>query len=383
MLDGVRLLDLSPLLPGEFATGLLTQLGAEVIMVEHPDGGVWSRQYPSAFEMHNHSKKSVAIDLADERGRDAFLDLAATADVVVEAFRPGVVERLGVDYESVAERNPEVVYCSISSYGRDTGLADHPGHDINFYARAGLLHPGRDDGPSPPPGVLSVDVGTAAFVALSIVTALHGDGEYVDLSMQDVAVNMASPNLAEAFGTSAPERSASLTTGGHPCYAIYRCADDEYLSVGAYEPHFWERLCDCVGVPEYADDQWADGETKSAIMAELESRFAERPRDEWLEVLAAADVPAGPVNRLDEVPEDDVVQERGVVQAVPSEPDRDGRTVTFPALFEDHDVSVLAPPGYGQHSVELLRDVGYDDSTIDGLVADDVLAGIPDEHGAE
>lgn len=375
MLDGIRILDLSALLPGEFATGLLAQLGAEVVMVEHPDGGSWSREYPSAFEMHNHSKKSVAIDLEAGDGRAVFLDLVEAADVVVEGFRPGVAERLGVGYESVAERNPGIVYCSLSSYGTESRLASHPGHDLNFYGRAGLFHPEERAGRPTPPGALAVDVSTAAFVALSVVTALHGEGTYVDLSMQDVAVNLASPNLSECLGVSAPERSNSLTTSGYPCYATYRCADGTYLSVGAYEPHFWEHLCEEMGIPEHTDDQWAEGETRAIVTEKLSSRFETRPRAEWLETLRQADVPVAPVNSPDEVLEEGVVRDRDLVREVPGGRSENSRAVTFPALFADHEISVMAPPGFGQHSRELLLEAGYDPGRVDDLFEADVLAG--------
>jgi crotonobetainyl-CoA:carnitine CoA-transferase CaiB-like acyl-CoA transferase len=352
-------------------------------MIEHPDGGSWSREYPSAFEMHNHSKKSVAIDLETSDGRAVFLDLAEEADVVVEGFRPGVAERLGVGYESVSERNPEAVYCSLSSYGTEGRLASHPGHDLNFYGRAGLLHPEEREGRPTPPGALAVDVSTAVFVALSVVTALHGDGTYVDLSMQDVAVNLASPNLSECLGVSAPERSSSLTTSGYPCYATYRCADGAYLSVGAYEQHFWEHLCEELSITEHAGDQWAEGETRAVVTEKLSSRFEARPRAEWLETLRQADVPVAPVNSPGEVLDEEVIRDRDLVRDVPGGRGEDSRAVTFPALFADHEISVLAPPGFGQHSRELLLESGYEPERVDDLFEAEVLAGGASPWGAE
>lgn len=370
MLNDVRILDLSHLLPGQYATALLAQLGADVVMIERP-GGHKSRDYPTSYTMYNHSKRSVVLDLKDDDGREAFLALAADADVVVEQFRPGVVSRLGIDHDAVSAVNPNVVYCSISGYGQDGPRAADVGHDLNYISLAGILdQTGERDGPPVPPGVPIADLSSSVFAALSMAAALRRDGgEYVDVSMADAAVNMASNNLAEFFGRGyAPARGERLINGGYPYYSVYECADGEYVSLGAVEPHFWEAFCDRVDRPEWIDRQHARGEEREELSSAVAELFRTRPAEEWVVDLDSTVVPISIVQSLDEVPEDDHVQHRNLVRDVQYDSaDKNTKTVGYPASFGEYKSTVERAPDYGEHTRELLTAAGYDDETVTSL----------------
>ena len=377
MLDGLRILDLSHLLPGQYATALLAQLGAEVTLIEQPDATGHVRQFRTSFAAYNHSKQSVSLDLKRDEGREAFLSLVTEADAIVQQFRPGVVERLGVDYNTVQEVNPEVVYCSISGYGSDGPRADHAGHDLNYVGVAGALDVApTDDGVPFHLPIPVADVATSMFAALSIAAALHSEGgEHIDLSMTDVAVNAMLPNLAEMFGRGHPVGWGDTPLlGGYPAYATYECADGRPLTVGCVEPHFWERLCEYLDLSEYADEQWPrKDERRREQFAAFRARFRELPREEWLEYLDPAEVPVAPANDLAEVPDDKQLTHRKVFREVNTPHGDPSQVVTYPARFHSHNVAPNDPPAQGEHTRECLRATGYDDSEIDSLAKEGII----------
>lgn len=371
MLDDVRVLDLSHLLPGQFATAMLAQLGAEVVTVEPPDDGDYLRQYPASYAAYNHTKRSVALDLKREEGRAAFLSLAEKADVVVEEFRPGVASRLGVDYEPVSDVNPSIVYCSVSGHGQDSPRADHVGHDLNYVGLTGMLDvaPKRDGVPLYPP-VIVADMATAIFAAFSISAALHGDeGEHIDLSMTDAAVNTMSVHYAEYAGRGESFGwGDSSMLGGYPANAVYECADGEFLTVGAIEPHFWRALCETLDLTAHVEEQWPREESEREHLFDVfRARFRERTRDEWLDRFDQTEVPVAPVNRLEEVFEDEELTDREVIRSV-QQGDAEFPATTIPARFENHDVDLRSPPDLGEDTRPLLEDAGFSDAEIDTIV---------------
>lgn len=372
MFDDVRVLDLSHLLPGQFATALLAQLGADVVTVEPADQGDYLRQYPASYAAFNHSKRSVAIDLKDDDGLAAFRSLAEKADVVVEEFRPGVATKLGVDYDATREVNPEIVYCSISGHGQDGPRADHVGHDLNYVGIAGILDvaPKRDGIPLYPP-VLVADMSTAMFAALSIGAAVYGEGgEYIDVAMTDAAVNTMSVHLAEAAGRgSSIGWGDTAMLGGYPANHVYKCADDEFLTVGAIEPHFWKELCQKLELGVFLEEQWAgDPQRREEIFAAFRERFRERTRAGWLATFDQTAVPVEPVNSIEELASDEQLSHRGAIRDVEFD-GSDYPITSFPARFDRHTVSHDSPPGHGEHTREVLQDAGFDPSDIDSLAA--------------
>ncbi|MDE2764603.1 MAG: CaiB/BaiF CoA-transferase family protein [Gemmatimonadota bacterium] len=365
-LEGVRVLDLSRLLPGPFLTMILADLGADVVKVEEPLRGDYMRDFPprgdgasGRYLSVNRNKRSVTMDLKDAGERERFLGMAARADVVVESFRPGVVDRLGVGWAALSDRNERIILCSISGYGQTGPYRDRAGHDINYLALAGVLGmSGRD--PSGPPELAGVQIadlgGGAMWGAIAILTALidrdrTGRGEHLDISMTEGALAM----LAGEFGIvhaepAPPTRGTGLLNGGAARYGVYETRDGKYLSVGALEPQFLNRLAGAAGLelrPGAEDD------------AELRSRLtrviATRTRDEWARALAGHDCCCEPVLELDEVPEHALHRERGVFFEAADEDAPGTLQVRTPLGMP---AGRRRAPKLGEHNEEVFREYG-------------------------
>jgi len=303
VLDGVRVLDLSIWRPGPYATQLLSELGAEVIKVE-PPGGDPMRIYGGLFDALHADKRSVALDLKSPADRDRARALAAGADVVVEGYRPGVADRLGMGYEDVRGVNPAVIYCSISGLGQDGPLADVPGHDLDYVAWSGALAP--DGGPPVVPAVPVADLAGGMAAALAVCAALvnrirTGRGERVDVAMAGVLATwtggVAPEVTSDATGEGHGGRDGDGVTRGVPGYGTFATADRGYVALGVLtEDHFWDALCGTLGLRELVGLDFA---TRSGRLDELQARLAgaiaAQPRDEVVERLLAAGVPAAPV----------------------------------------------------------------------------------------
>ncbi len=386
-LAGLRVLDLSRLLPGGYCTLVLADLGADVLKVEEPGKGDyirWMPPYTASGEsgMHlalNRGKRSITLDLKKDEAKQVFRDLAARADVVVESFRPGVMDRLGVGYESLRASNPGLVYAAISGYGSTGPYVDRAGHDINYLAQAGALsfsgHP--DTGPWQP-GLQIGDLGGGGLPAVvAILVALRvrdatGEGQLCDISMTDGIMSWLTLH-AGAFGANGepPRPGAEKLNGGLACYSVYRCADGGHLAVGALEPQFFAALTTALGVPELAAQQ-IDPARQDDLRARLQEIFGSRSRDEWVAELAGVDACVTPVLDLAEAYADPLVAARGTV--VPQrQPDGSDfpqvgvlpRLSTTPgrvgppasALGADTDV-VLAELGRSPEEIAALRAAG-------------------------
>jgi crotonobetainyl-CoA:carnitine CoA-transferase CaiB-like acyl-CoA transferase len=342
-LAGIRVLDLTRLLPGGFCTLLLADFGADVIKVEDMGAGDYARADPPSFAALNRGKRSIQVDLKSDAGRAAFLRLARDADVVVESFRPGVMDRLGVGWEVLREVNPTLVYCAITGYGQDGPLRDRAGHDLNYLARTGVLalseHPVQSS-------VQIADVaGGALMAAFGILAALRtGKGQFVDISMADGALSLLAMPAAQLLAGGPVPRRGELVLGGRLlCYRPYRCADG-WVSVGALEPTFWAAFCRGVGRPDLIEHQFdAPG---SEAHAAVEAICASRTRAEWDAFNAEHDCCVEPVLELDEALAD--AQARGMVAgSVLGNPIRLSETPADPFRGP--------PPGLGEHTDELLR----------------------------
>src|SRR5512140_1266517 len=294
-LTGLRILDLSRLLPGPFATLVLADLGADVVKIEDPRGGDPMRSLaPFAGEGHdsaaflsvNRNKRSLALDLKAPAGRDAFLRLCDGADAVVESFRPGVLARQGLGWEVLHARNPRLVLCSITGHGQTGPRAGSAGHDLDYLALAGVLAlSGPPEAPLPP-AVQVADLAGGAWPAVAgILAALlgrgaGGEGVHVDVSMTEGALALLAPHLAAAAARGRPlARGREPLLGGTACYAVYRTQDERFVALAALEPRFFAGFCAAVGRPELAERQWeAEG---AGPRAELESLFASRTFQSW------------------------------------------------------------------------------------------------------
>jgi len=337
-LDGVAVLELANYLPGPYATQVLADLGADVVKVERPDGGDMARGVgeagPDVFDAVNRGKRSVALDLTDDGDRATFLELAAGADVVLESFRPGVVDRLGVGYDAVAGRNPDVVYCSLTGFGATGPNAQRAGHDLDYVALAGLLDATRaePDGRPAIPGLPVADVAGGLYAALSVLGALvtrelgNGGGEHLDVAMTDAVVAMQATAAPGALtGGEYRAREAALT-GGLPCYDVYETADGEYVALAALEPAFWAAFCEAVDRPDLVDAHLSgDREERAALRGELRELFAGRDRAAWLDTFEGVDATVAPVLTVREAAESPQVRERGLVADGPA-----GERVAFP-----------------------------------------------------
>jgi crotonobetainyl-CoA:carnitine CoA-transferase CaiB-like acyl-CoA transferase len=389
---GVRMLDLSRLLPGPYCSLMFADLGAEVIKVEEPGRGDYARRTPpfwgeseigATFLLLNRNKRSVSIDLKTDAGKAIFRRLARTADVLLESFRPGVMDRLGLGWETLRADNPGLVYCAISGYGQDGPYRNLVGHDVNYMGYAGALSvTGPREGPPLTPGVQVADLGGGALMAaFAIAAALHhrresGAGQFVDVSMTDGVVSWLIPHLAAFFATGrVPERARERLNGGWPSYGVYETADGGHLTLGALEPQFWANFCGLAGREDLRPLQHAEGAARDDLEATLRALFRTRTRAEWVELLHRADVCAGPVLSLDEVVGDPQLRQRGLFGDVEHPTLGPVRQVAFPVRMSGTPARIETPaPELGQHTDEVLRDLGYDAAAISGFRRDGVVA---------
>jgi alpha-methylacyl-CoA racemase len=312
-LEGLAVLDLTRLLPGAFCTLLLADLGADVVKVEEPGIGDPTRLLGAPFEALNRNKRSVALDLKDREGRESFLALAAGADVVLEGFRPGVADRLGIGYGALRAANPRIVHCALSGYGQEGPLAGRAGHDLNYLALTGVLAlNGPADGPPVPPGGQIADRAGALLAAVGILAALRerdrsGEGQSVDVSLAHAALSWLTATVAS---DPRPRRGRLRLHGGAACYGVYPCADG-CVSLAALEPKFWQAWCAGVGRPDLVDH--AFDPPGSAAHAEVAALLASRTRADWEAFAAEVDCCLEPVLEPEEALASELVRARGML----------------------------------------------------------------------
>jgi crotonobetainyl-CoA:carnitine CoA-transferase CaiB-like acyl-CoA transferase len=381
-LEGMKVLDLTRLLPGGYCTMLFADLGADVLKIEEPGKGDYVRWmdpfkggHSSGHLALNRGKRSMTLNLKSERGAEVLLRLVRDADVVLESFRPGVMDRLGVGYERLAEENPGLVYCAITGYGQDGPYKDRAGHDANYLGFAGVLGiMGPRDGDPSIAGVQIADVGGGGMMAaVGILAALQdrartGRGRFLDISMMDGAMSWLGFHAAGYFIDGVPPKRGQMRLNGKlACYRVYKCADGKYVTVGALEPQFWAALCKALGVPELAERQMAPPEEQDAVGEQIQEILMRRTRDEWVRELADLDACFGPVNDFAEAFADPQVVARGMRTEVPTSEGPAG-VVANPIKTVGEEPPTLGPaPGFGEHTDEALRAAGYSDAEIADL----------------
>jgi crotonobetainyl-CoA:carnitine CoA-transferase CaiB-like acyl-CoA transferase len=322
MLEGLRVLDLTRLYPGPYATLVLADLGAQVDKLEDPRGGDYLRHGGPAqvgevgafFYALNRNKRSIALDLRRPEAAAAVAKLCRSYDVLVENFRPGVMERLGIGYERLSSENPRLVFCSLSGFGQTGPDRERSGHDLGYVARAGVLgYAGAPAGPPPVPGGQMADVGGALVAVSGILAALYardrtGRGRHLDVSMTEAATAFfhlhLGARLAAGSAGAALRRGEDLLNGGVPCYGVYRTSDGRYLAVGALEPQFWEAFCTAIGRPELSANGHDAGAAAERTRSEIAAAIAARPLAAWVEVFRTVDACVEPVLEGDEVLKD-------------------------------------------------------------------------------
>jgi crotonobetainyl-CoA:carnitine CoA-transferase CaiB-like acyl-CoA transferase len=369
-LDGIWVLDLSRLLPGPFLTMVLADLGADVVKVEDPRVGDYLRQIPPAvdgisgrFLVLNRGKRSLALDLKSEAGRSAFLRMAEKADVVVESFRPGVMDRLGVGWNQLSERNPRLILCSISGYGQTGPYALRAGHDLNYIALAGVLAmTGSSAGAPAMPGVQIADLAGGALWGLTGVLAAllgrekSGRGAHVDISMCEGSLALLAAEMGSvAAGGEAPTRGVATLNGGLACYGVYRTADDRYISVGALEPKFWLAFNQAIGRKSDLSELIATPKIQERVRSEVQAVIATRTRDEWARIFAEADCCAEPVLEVEEVVRHPLHEARGMFSRGPGPGDAEVLQMRTPVAAR----ADRSAPRLGEHSAEVLGEYGF------------------------
>ena len=384
-LDGVVVLDVTQMVSGPFASMQLADLGADVYKVERPDGGELGRSNPpfvggrsAYFASVNRNKRSVALDLASDRGREAFLSLASEADVVIENHPPGRMERFGIGYEAVRERNPGIVYCSISGFGQDGPYRDLPALDLIAQATSGVMSiTGPADGEPYRAGVPIGDIAASMYAVQSVALALlrrerTGEGDRVDVSMLDCLTSWLTVRAGRTFGTGRPYPRTGNALREFVPYGVYETAEG-YLAVAVVADHQWRRLCGALELEEFADDERfataaARREHREAVDGLVETAFADAPATAWFDRLREARVPVAPVYDTLEVWEDEHVRSRDRLASVP-DGDREVRAIRHPVAFDGIDPGIRqGVPDLGEHTREALLDAGVPEADVEALV---------------
>ncbi len=378
MLKGIRILDFTRLLPGPYATLILRAMGAEVIKIEDPRTGDYMRwmppqakRYSVIFDLLNRGKKSICLDLKHPKAREIIEKLVHSAHALMEQFRPGVMDRLGLGYAHLSSINPSLVYCSISGFGQSGPLAEKAGHDLNYIALAGILqvNANGNDHPVLPP-VQMADLTGGLFAALGVLGGIieaqrTGKGRYLDVAMMETALAFMAHHLAVSAltGDNLKPRGMELT-GSVVCYNVYRTKDDRFITLAALEPKFWKEFIEATGARELAGEQFAPARDGEEAYEKVKALFASRTLKEWEELFQKFDACVAPSRTLQEVLNCPHLSERGMFQACAAE---EGVTCTFPVIppATPEEYRKLAPaPHPGQHTREILLELGYNEVQI-------------------
>jgi len=368
-LAGTCILDFSRLLPGPYLTQLLTDLGAEVIKVETPRIGDHARMAPAEmglgnlFEAINRGKKSIAVNYRNPSGREIVLRLALRADILIEGFRPGSVQRWGIDYDSIIKVKPDIIYCSLSGYGQEGPYRDRAGHDLNYLAIGGALALNARQGEAPIPyGVPLADLSGGMLAAIAILGALvgrhkNGHGMYLDIALLDGVLSWMTPMAGAAFFSGLDVSAGRLPLlGGLPCFNIYETSDGKYLSLAAIEPSFWGDFCRITCRGDLSGHQF-----DRSIGQEIAAIFRQRTSQEWISAFASTDGCVEPIISFEETLKHPQVQARGCVLTQADQP----AGMNSPFVFARRE---LAPaPRLGENTQHLLKDIGMNDDEIDQL----------------
>jgi crotonobetainyl-CoA:carnitine CoA-transferase CaiB-like acyl-CoA transferase len=376
-LAGTTVIDLSRLLPGPYCSMILADHGARVISIE------FKRFLADGLFMDvvNRNKEHMTLNLKTAEGKQILFRLIEHADVVLEGFRPGVVNRLGVDYESVKKVNPRVVYCSISGFGQTGPYRDRVGHDVNYLSIAGVLDlMGETDQPPAIPGIQIADIAAGGMNgAIGIMLALFareksGQGQYIDISMTDGMVGFlpAAMFFSRLTGRE-PVRSDNILSHRYACYNTYETADGKYLSIGAVEKRFWQKLCEILEVPDYVDLQY-DDQRRQEIIDCLRSTFQQKTLENWEAILDQSDVCWARVQSLGEVLKDPLFRARQMVVEIEDQNGKKLKTLGVPIKLSQTPGSVRKPPpGFGRDTAAILQELGYTEAEIEVLAEKEVI----------
>ncbi|MGB4863336.1 MAG: CaiB/BaiF CoA-transferase family protein [Tepidiformaceae bacterium] len=384
-LDGIKVLDLSRLAPGPHCSMLLADFGADVTLVEAVPGSSAKLGSPgmrrsesadraAAYNALGRGKKSIALNLKDEAAKNIFYEMVKTADVVIEGFRPGVVKRLGVDYDTLAKINPRIICCSISGFGQTGPYSNLVGHDINYISIGGALgvtgRPGQP--PSIPVNLVADFAGgglTGAFAICLAILAREktGRGQNVDIGMSDGVLSLMTSAFTQYFASGTTiQPGASLLNGASPFYNTYECSDGRWFSIGSIESHFWEALCKVIGTEDLLPKQFNQPEWP-AMIERFKGIFRQKTADDWMAIMSQYDICATPVLEMENVVTNEHNLARGMVIEVDSPIGKVKQIGVGPKLSDTPGMPKFSSPLIGQHTDEVLKDLGFDAAKIASL----------------
>lgn len=380
-LKELKMLDLSRLLPGPYCSLLLADLGMEVLKVEDPDQGDPTRttgpirkKDSAIFLALNRNKKSIKLDLKIKEGKEIFYKLIQSYDIILESFRPGVVDRLGIGYQELKKRNPRIILCSLSGYGQDGPYRERSGHDINYIGLGGVLEiTGAKNGGPVLPGVQIADIGGGGMMAAIAIlaAAIHrektGQGQFLDISMMDSVVSWLSIHAAKYFmDGELLKRGEMPLTGRYACYQVYPTKDGRHMSLGALEPKFWKNFCEAIGRGDLLDKQFIEGEERVRIIAEIQNLFKTKTQAEWVGFFKAVDACCEPVLTFEEVFQHPQVLHRQMLMEIKHPVEGNIRLLGNPIKSSQFPFEIRTPsPGWGEHTTDVLKTIGFSEIEID------------------
>ena len=369
-LHSIRVLDLTRLLPGPYCTMFLADFGAEVIKVEEPNIGDYTRlEEPKSgtdsaiFTSLNRNKKSVTIDLKSEEGKEIFIELVKTADVLVESFRPGVMERLGLAYATLKDINPKLIYCAITGYGQTGPYVQMPGHDLNYISYAGLLNLQGERNRKPvPPAVQIADIGGGSLMAvIGIMMAIQaraqtGKGQFVDISMLDGAVSWLQTTLPNYLvNHQLPNRGELPLSGEKACYEVYETLDRRFLAVGALELKFWIEFCRAIQREDFIELHDAPQNKQDELKTEIGRIIKNKTQDEWVEIFSRYEACVTPVLTFEEMVDNPQIRDRQMIQEIPG---LTGKQIGIPIKLSDTPGVIRSnAPRLGEHNKEIFGEL--------------------------
>ena len=388
-LDGIRVLDLSRLLPGPYASHILASFGADVIKIEKPGEGDYMREYlpqvqgfNATFLTINRGKRSIAIDLRKPEGKEVFRTLVQRSDVVLDGFRPDVMDKLGLGYEDLRKLNPKIVYAALTGYGQTGPNAQRAGHDLNYLALSGMLDLlGGADGVPLVPGIQIADVAAGALpTVIGILLALQHrakskTGQMVDISMFDSLLGLMPGQVANYTATKRrPMRGHERLFGRYACYNIYPVRNGRFMVIAALEPKFWAALCTAIERQDLIEDQYVEGHAQDILIAELTRIFQKKQVDEWMEIFGEIDACVTEVREISRSVQDDNSTQRGLITPIRG---KDGEVYeqlgVFPRLSDAPGYIAGDAPRRGEHTRQILRSLKYPAKQIDEMVDAEIV----------
>lgn len=377
-LSGIKILDLTRLLPGPLCTLHLADLGADVIKIEDNQAGDYARHAPPMqkdmsrlFLALNRNKRSLVLDLSKVEGRNIFRKLSKKADIIVESFRPDIMKKFGLDYDEIKKFNPRIIYCSITGYGHSGPNRNKAGHDLNFIAESGILHRNNFEKPQLPSFQSGDIVGGTLSAAMAILAAIiqrgkTGEGQFIDVSIFDgtlahSVVALSHMNSKETLGFD----SSGMLTGDMHCYNIFETKDQRFVVLAAIEFKFWQRFCNTLNKTEWLSKHVAFGEGSVAMYNEMSGHFKTKTLKEWMDIFNDVDCCISPVNSLNDALQSEQAVSRKIFFKDNHPTEGPAAQFSFPVKFSNLDLSAENPaPVYGEHSAEILKEIGFSEDEI-------------------